>query len=82
MSWDDEVSELTRRIAEVVYENEPVDTEAVTQAVCNLLAMLAADLQEQHGDGEALAFTNGVYSALSDAFADVLLEDEDYVEDD
>jgi hypothetical protein len=82
MSWEDEVSELTRRIAEVVYENEPVDTEAVTQAVCNLLAMLAADLQEQHGDGEALAFTNGVYSALSDAFADVLLEDEDDVEGD
>jgi hypothetical protein len=82
MSWEDEINALTRKLADIIYETEPVDTEAATQALCNILAMLAGDLQEQHGDGEALAFTNGVYSSLSDAFADVLLEGgEDYDED-
>lgn len=82
MSWEDEISALTRRIADIIYESEPVDTEAATQALCNILAMLAGDLQEQHGDGEALAFTNGVYSSLSDTFAEVLLEDEEDYGDD
>lgn len=82
MTWEDEVETLTKRLAATVYESEPVDTEAITQAVAAVLASLAGDLQEQHGDAEALAFTTGVYSAISEAFGQALLEAPDTDEED